>query len=308
MMDKTGAGVIKDLQSRFQLNGTHEMVLETTDSAQAGENGKNRIPYPGVSAPVNKSMVALIIDDELQMRRLLRLMLEAQGYQVYEAKTGQEGLIEAAQCRPEIILLDLGLPDMDGQTVLKRLREWSSVPVVVLSERDREEDKVAALDAGADDYVTKPFAANELLARLRVAQRHAQPATAEPVFRSGPLTVDLASRSVIVNGKLLKLTGTEYALLRVFVRNAGKVLTHPQIMEAVWGPGQREKTKYLYVYMTYLREKIEAVPAKPALLVTEAKVGYRLNVESPAHPGAERPPAKAAMTEAAGAAPPGKEK
>jgi two-component system KDP operon response regulator KdpE len=300
--------VAQDLRSEFHLNGTHAIEPETTDSTGAGEKVNNGIRCHGVSERADKSVVALIIDDERQMRRLLRIMLEGQGYRVYEAKTGEQGLVEAVQCRPEIILLDLGLPDMDGQTVLKRLREWSSVPVVVLSESDREEDKVAALDAGADDYVTKPFATNELLARLRVAQRHAQRANAEPVFRSGPLTVDLASRSVIVNGKLLKLTGTEYALLRVFVRNAGKVLTHPQIMEAVWGPGRREKTKYLYVYMTYLREKIEAVPAKPALLVTEAKVGYRLNVESPAHPGAERPPAKAAMTEAAGAAPPGKEK
>jgi two-component system KDP operon response regulator KdpE len=276
MMDKSGAGVIKDLQSKFQLNGTHEMVLETTDSAQAGENGKNRIPYPGVSAPVNKSMVALIIDDELQMRRLLRLMLEAQGYQVYEAKTGQEGLIEAAQCRPEIILLDLGLPDMDGEKVLKRLREWSRVPVVVLSVRDREEDKVAALDAGADDYMTKPFAANELLARLRAAHRHAHAGAEAPVFRSGRLEVDLGRRVVSVGGEAVKLTATEYTLLALFVRNAGRVLTHRQLLTEVWGPKAAEHNLYLRVYMARLREKLEADPGKPELFITEAGIGYRL--------------------------------
>jgi two-component system KDP operon response regulator KdpE len=164
-----------------------------------------------------------------------------------------------------------------------------------LSVREGEQDKVTALRSGADDYLTKPFSTAELLARLQVALRHAQPAAEETIFKSGPLTVDLASRSVKVNGKPVKLTGTEYALLRLFVRNAGKVLTHPQIMESVWGPGHREKTHYLHVYMTYLREKIEAIPAKPELLLTEARVGYRLKADPPVQPGAERPPGKGAM-------------
>jgi two-component system KDP operon response regulator KdpE len=223
--------------------------------------------------------VVIVVDDEVQLRRLLRVTLEANGYQVFEAPDGKHGLEEVAARRPDLIVLDLGLPDMDGIEVLVRLREWTSVPVLVLSVRESEQDKVTALRSGADDYLTKPFGTAELLARMQVALRHAQPVAAEEtIFRSGPLTVDLASRSVAVHGKHVKLTGTEYALLRLFVRNAGKVLTHPQIMESVWGPGHRDKTHYLHVYMTYLREKIEAVPAKPELLLTEARVGYRLKV------------------------------
>jgi two-component system, OmpR family, KDP operon response regulator KdpE len=231
----------------------------------------------------------VVIDDEVQLRRLLRVTLEANGYKVFEAANGQQGLAEVASRHPDVVVLDLGLPDMDGGDVLLRLREWSSVPIVVLSVRESEQDKVTALRNGADDYLTKPFSTEELLVRLQVARRHAHPTAEETTFRSGPLTVDLASRTVKVNGKIVKLTGTEYALLRLFVRNAGKVLTHPQIMEAVWGPGQRDKTHYLHVYMTYLREKLEAVPAKPELLVTEARVGYRLNIEPPAPSGAARP-------------------
>jgi two-component system KDP operon response regulator KdpE len=236
--------------------------------------------------------VVVIIDDEVQLRRLLRVTLEANGYKVFEAPDGQLGLAEVAARRPDIVVLDLGLPDMDGMDVLLRLREWSNVPVIVLSVREAEQDKVTALRGGADDYLTKPFGTEELLARLYVAQRHAQPSAEQTVFRSGPLTVDLASRSVQVNGKPVKLTGTEYALLRLFVRNAGKVLTHPQIMSAVWGPGHQDKTHYLHVYMTYLREKIEAVPSKPELLLTEARVGYRLKADSPA-PAEAEPPAAA---------------
>jgi two-component system KDP operon response regulator KdpE len=236
--------------------------------------------------------VVVVIDDEVQLRRLLRVTLEANGYKVFEAADGQLGLGEIAARHPDIVVLDLGLPDMDGQDVVVRIREWSSVPIVVLSVRESEHDKVTALRSGADDYLTKPFSTAELLVRMQVALRHAQPAAEDTIFRSGPLTVDLSSRSVKVNGKPVKLTGTEYALLRLFVRYAGKVLTHPQIMEAVWGPTHREKVHYLHVYMTYLREKIEAVPAKPELLITEARVGYRLNVETPTQPPAERAPAK----------------
>lgn len=226
-----------------------------------------------MSTPVKST--ALVIDDELQMRRLLRVCLEANGYRVTEATTGQEGIAEAAQHPPDVVILDLGLPDMEGVAVLKRLREWSQVPVVVLSVRDREEDKIAALDNGADDYVTKPFSSGELLARLRVAQRHATPASEVTVFRSGQLEVDLAAHVVKLKGKEVKLTATEYSLLRLFVQHAGKVLTHRQILREVWGPNYVEQTHYLRVYLAHLREKLEASPAQPELLITEPGVGYR---------------------------------
>lgn len=223
--------------------------------------------------------VALVIDDEVQMRRLLRANLESNGYRVLEAATGQLGLSEAAQHRPDVVILDLGLPDIEGVTVLKRLREWSNVPVIVLSVRDRESDKIAALDNGADDYLTKPFGSGELLARLRVAQRHAQPTADMAVLKSGRLEVDLTSRTVKVAGKVVKLTATEYALLQLFVRHVGKVLTHRQILKEVWGPNYAEQTHYLRVYMAHLREKIEANPSEPELLITESGIGYRLSAE-----------------------------
>jgi two-component system KDP operon response regulator KdpE len=220
--------------------------------------------------------VALVIDDEPQIRRLLRVTLEAGGYRVFDAASGQDGIVQAAQCRPDVILLDLGLPDLDGVTVLKRLREWCRVPVIVLSVRDRENDKIAALDNGADDYVTKPFNSGELLARLRVAQRHAQPSPDLAVFRTGHVEVDLTARVVKVNGKDVKLTATEYSLLRLFVQHAGKVLTHRQILREVWGPNSLEQTHYLRVYIAHLREKLETDPAQPELIITEPAVGYRL--------------------------------
>ena len=223
----------------------------------------------------NKTTV-LVIDDEVQIRRLLRVSLEAHGYRVFEASTGKDGIIEAAQRHPDVVLLDLGLPDMDGIAVLKRLREWSSVPVVVLSVRDREEDKIAALDNGADDYVTKPFSTGELLARLRVAQRHAQPISETAIFRSGDLEMDLTARVVKVKGKEVKLTATEYSLLRLFVQHAGKVLTHRQLLREVWGPTYVEQTHYLRVYIAHLRDKLESEPSKPRLITTEPGVGYRL--------------------------------
>ena len=224
---------------------------------------------------------ALIIDDELQIRRLLRVNLEANGYRVLEAATGQEGITQAAQWRPEIGILDLGLPDMDGVTVLKRLREWSRVPVLVLSVRDREEDKVAALDNGADDYVTKPFSTAELLARLRVAQRHAQPDTRVSHFRAGRLEVDLAARVVKLDDREVHLTATEYSLLRLFIQHAGKVLTHRHLLREVWGPTAGEQTHYLRVYIAHLRDKLEATPSQPRLILTEPGVGYRLVEEDP---------------------------
>lgn len=227
-----------------------------------------------MSSPIKST--ALVIDDELQIRRLLRVCLEANGYRVLEAATGKEGIAEAAQHPPDVVILDLGLPDMEGVAVLKRLREWSRVPIVVLSVRDREEDKIAALDNGADDYVTKPFSSGELLARLRVAQRHVMPTSEATVFRSGQLEVDLAARVVRLKGKEVKLTATEYSLLRLFVQHAGKVLTHGQILREVWGPNYVEQTHYLRVYLAHLREKLEANPAEPELLITEPGVGYRL--------------------------------
>ena len=219
---------------------------------------------------------ALVIDDEVQIRRLLRVNLEADGYRVLEAASGQEGITQAAQWRPDVVLLDLGLPDLDGVAVLKRLREWSRVPVVVLSVRDREEDKVAALDNGADDYVTKPFSTAELLARLRASRRHAQPGKELSYYRNGSLEVDLASRLVRLDGEEVRLTATEYSLLRLFILHAGKVLTHRHLLREVWGPNSVEQTHYLRVYIAHLREKLEAEPAQPRLILTEPGVGYRL--------------------------------
>jgi two-component system KDP operon response regulator KdpE len=220
----------------------------------------------------------LIIDDEVQIRRLLRVTLEANGYRVIEAASGKDGLVEAAQGRPDVIVLDLGLPDMDGAEVLKRLREWSQAPVVVLSVREAELDKVTALDLGADDFMTKPFSTAELLARLRVAQRHAQPIADNAVFHCANLEVDLSSRIVTLKGAEVKMTPTEYSLLRLLVRNAGKVVTHRQILKEVWGPTYVDQTHYLRVYIAHLREKIETDPSRPELIVTEPGVGYRLMV------------------------------
>ncbi len=219
--------------------------------------------------------VALVIDDEPQIRRLLRVMLEAHGYRVFEASTGSEGIAEVAVRRPDVVLLDLGLPDLDGLSVLKRLREWSPVPVVILSVRDGEDEKVEALDAGADDYVTKPFGAAELLARLRAAQRHAQPAAVDAVVRSEDLEVDLAARIVRKQGGEVKLTPTEYAILRSLVTHAGKVLTHRHLQTAVWGPSVASQTHALRVHIAHLREKLEDDPSEPKWIRTEAGVGYR---------------------------------
>ncbi len=224
--------------------------------------------------------VVLVVDDEIQIRRLLRVSLTASGYTVHEAATGQAGLDQAALIRPDVVVLDLGLPDMDGLDMLRRLREWSPVPVIVLSVRDADADKIALLDAGADDYLSKPFSIGELLARLRVAQRHAQPAPETATFRTGALEVDLARRLVTVNHQPVRLTATEYALLRLFVQHAGRVLTHRQILRQVWGPQYEEETPYLRVYVAQLRRKLEADPANPTLLITEPGVGYRLVADS----------------------------
>ncbi len=219
----------------------------------------------------------LIIDDEHQIRRLLRVVLEGHHYRVFESETGEDGLLQAAQRRPDLILLDLGLPDADGITVLSRLRQWSEVPVIVLSVRDAEEQKIAALDSGANDYVTKPFAAGELLARIRANLRSAQQG-ASPVFVTQGIVVDLCARVVKKNDVEVRLTSTEYGLLRHLVVNAGKVVTHQQLLTEIWGPKAAAQTHYLRVYMGRLREKLEDDPNSPQLLITEPGVGYRLLV------------------------------
>lgn len=222
----------------------------------------------------------LVVDDEAQIRRFLRISLEANGYRVDETNNGQDAIARAAQLRPDLIILDLGLPDMDGLEVLKRLREWTKTPVIILSVRDANKDKISALDAGADDYLSKPFSVEELMARIRVAQRHAQPDVEDAVFTSGPLQVDLARRLVTVKGEPVKLTPTEYALLRLLIQNVGKVLTHRQILREVWGAEYVNETHYLRVYFAQLRQKIEEDPALPQIILTEPGVGYRL-VERP---------------------------
>lgn len=221
----------------------------------------------------------LVIDDEAAIRRLLKISLEAEGYLYLEAPSGREGLVMASTSRPEVIILDLGLPDLDGLAVLKRLREWSPVPVIVLTVKDAETDKVALLDAGADDYVTKPFSVLELLARVRVALRHRLPQDAEPLFTSGPLEVDMASRTVRVRGESVRLTATEYEILRLLIQHAGKVVTQRQILKEIWGPHAVEQTQYLRVYVGQLRKKIESDPSRPQLILTEPAVGYRLAID-----------------------------
>jgi two-component system KDP operon response regulator KdpE len=221
----------------------------------------------------------LVIDDELQIRRFLRVALEANTYSIVEASTGKEGVYKTTTERPDCIILDLGLPDMDGLSVLKQIREWSTVPVIILSVHDDEKGKVAALDAGADDYVVKPFGVSELIARLRVALRHGREGADEvKEFQNGELFVDLVNRIVKVKGSSVKLTATEYSLLIQFVKNAGKVLTHRHLMKEIWGPYREDETQYLRVYIAALRKKLESDPARPKLLVTESGVGYRMQV------------------------------
>ncbi|MGE5760838.1 MAG: response regulator [Gemmatimonadota bacterium] len=224
----------------------------------------------------------LLIEDEPQMRRFLRAALESHEYRLVEATTSREGLAQATSRNPDVILLDLGLPDGDGIDLARRIREWSTTPIIVISARGKEQDKIAALDAGADDYLTKPFDVGELMARLRVALRHATRsggAAAEPVFVVGDLRVDLARRQVFVAGTEVHLTPTEYRLLTRLVHHAGKVLTHRQLLQEVWGPNALEHSHYVRVYMTQLRHKLEADATRPRYLLTEPGVGYRLRSE-----------------------------
>jgi two-component system KDP operon response regulator KdpE len=226
--------------------------------------------------------VVVLIEDELQIRRFLRAALEGQGYRLFESATGADGLVEVASRQPDVVILDLGLPDIDGLEVLRRLREWTAVPVIVLSARGQERDKVTALDAGADDYVSKPFGAEELLARIRVALRHTAGASHEgdeAAFKVGDLQVDRLRRRVSVRGIEVKLTPIEYKLLATLVRHAGKVVTHHQLLREVWGPTHDDQAHYVRVYMAHLRHKLETEPARPRYLLTEPGVGYRLAAE-----------------------------
>lgn len=226
--------------------------------------------------------VAVVIEDEPQIRRFVRGALEAEGWCVFEADTARRGLTEAGTRQPDLLVLDLGLPDGDGLEVIRDVRSWSAVPIVVLSARSDEADKIAALDAGADDYLTKPFGVGELLARVRANLRRPRAATgepgqdADPVFRFGAVEVDRAARLVRRHGVEVHLTPTEYRLLLVLVANAGRVLTHRQLLREVWGPSHTGQSHYLRIYMGHLRQKLEADPAQPRHLLTETAVGYRL--------------------------------
>ncbi len=220
----------------------------------------------------------LLIEDERQMRRFLRVTLQSESYGVIEADTAAEGLSQAAMRNPDIIILDLGLPDMDGLEVIKKLREWSAVPVIIISAREQEGDKIKALDRGADDYLTKPFGVGELLARIRVALRHAAPQNkdqGQAIFVTEDLKIDFLKRQVHVGAQEIHLTPIEYRLLTVLVRNAGRVMTHRQILKEVWGPPYIEQTHYLRVFMNQLRKKIEADSTRPRFLLNEPGVGYR---------------------------------
>ncbi|MDA8087201.1 MAG: response regulator [Nitrospiraceae bacterium] len=225
----------------------------------------------------------LLIEDEPQMRRFLRVVLRGHGYQMFEAATGEEGLMQAALRNPELVLLDLGLPDLDGIEVARRLREWSDVPIIVVSAREQETDKIRALDEGADDYLIKPFGAGELLARIRVALRHRamrRSGHKESFFMVDNLKIDFVKRQVFLDDEEVHLTPIEYKLICLLAGNAGKVLTHSQILKEVWGPNYIHQTQYLRVYMTQLRHKLEADPARPRFLINEPGVGYRFKAES----------------------------
>ncbi len=243
------------------------------DPEGKSEASPDQIPGPSV----------VLIEDEPQIRRFLRAALTGHGYRLFEAGSGEDGLIEAATRQPDLVILDLGLPDLDGLGVLARLREWTSVPVIVLSARGQERDKIAALDGGADDYVSKPFSVGELLARMRAALRRRDQVgegAAATTFVVGDLSVDLARRHVLVGDKEIHLTPIEYKLLTTLIRHAGKVLTHRQLLKEVWGPAHTEDSQNLRFYVAQLRRKLEAVPARPRYLLTEPGVGYRLAAES----------------------------
>lgn len=220
----------------------------------------------------------LVVDDERAIRRFLRTSLQAYGYTIYEATSGEEALIEMVAKRPDLVILDIGLPGKNGVEITKELREWSNVPILILSVQDQEKDKIAALDAGADDYLTKPFGLGELMARIRVAMRHANKQNNKPVFETGDLRLDMAKRIVTLGEREIALTPTEYDLLRILVQEAGKVLTHRQIIHFLWGDAYQSESHLLRVNISNLRKKIEPDPSRPIYIVTESGVGYRLKV------------------------------
>ncbi len=234
---------------------------------------------PEAAADMQKTRV-LIVDDENAIRRFLRTSLSAQGYEIYEVATGEDAILQAVNVQPDVIILDMGLPGINGIEVTRRIREWSQTPILILSVQDQDTDKIAALDAGADDYLTKPFSVGELKARLRVALRHAQKEEAEPVFKTGALRVDLALRLVTRDGEEVQLTPTEYDLLKVLIRYAGRVLTHQQLLREVRGVGYQTETHLLRVHMSNLRRKIEQDPTNPQYILTEPGVGYRLTMDA----------------------------
>jgi two-component system KDP operon response regulator KdpE len=229
--------------------------------------------------PQGTEIKLLLIEDEREIRRFLRVSLGGQGYRLLETANGRDGIMQAASQQPDLIILDLGLPDFDGMEVIRQVREWSQMPIIVLSARGQEHQKVDALDAGADDYLTKPFSVGELIARIRVALRHTAQDTGSTdgaVFSAGDIRVDLARRLVFLGTKEIHLTPIEYRLLTTMIKHAGKVITHKQLLKEVWGPDSVYETHYLRVYMAQLRRKIETNPAQPRYLLTEPGVGYRL--------------------------------
>ena len=230
---------------------------------------------------INSKPIIVVIEDDPPIRRFLRTGLSTHGFVVFEAENGRQGIIEAGVRKPDLIILDLGLPDLDGVEVIQTIREWSAMPIIILSARSAEQSKIEALDAGADDYLTKPFGLGELLARTRVALRHwfrVPEQNPSGVFMTGKLKVDLVNRWVLVDDQEIHLTPLQYRLLSVLVQNAGKVLTHHQILKDVWGPSHTESSHYLRIYMSQLRQKLEEDPTQPKYLLTESGVGYRLKV------------------------------
>lgn len=225
---------------------------------------------------MDKGMRILVIDDEPQIRKLLKVSLGAHGYEIEEAATGAEGISRAATFKPDFLIIDLGLPDMDGKKVVQQIREWSQTPIIVLTARDQEQEKIDALDAGADDYVTKPFGMGELMARMRVSLRRAAASENDPILTCGELIIDLVARRVTVGGREIKLTPTEYELIKILAQHRGRVLTHKQLLKAVWGSSYNEDTHYIRVYIGQLRRKIEENPTRPRYIITESGVGYRL--------------------------------
>jgi two-component system KDP operon response regulator KdpE len=224
----------------------------------------------------DKNPTILIVDDEPAIQRFLGVTLSSQGYEIVKAVTGQEALLEVDKCKPDLVILDLGLPDIDGMEVTRQLRKWTQVPIIVLSVRDSEKDKIAALDAGADDYLTKPFGTGELLARIRVAWRHQPQSGDEPRLVDGEFQVDWASRVVKVSGQEIQLTPTEYEILKILLNHAGRVVTHRQLLHEVWGAQYGDELHMLHVNISNLRRKIEPDPARPHYIITEPGVGYRL--------------------------------